>query len=37
MEEKSYRDIADILGISLSHVGVKINRIKTKLTQLINA
>lgn len=37
LEEKSYRDIADILGISLSHVGVKINRIKTKLTQLINA
>ncbi|MFA0962718.1 RNA polymerase sigma factor [Roseivirga sp. BDSF3-8] len=35
LEEKSYKEIAEILGISLSNVGVKINRIKTKLTELI--
>jgi RNA polymerase sigma factor (sigma-70 family) len=29
----SYRDMADVLGLSESNVGVKINRIKTQLTQ----
>ena len=30
----SYREMAEILGISESHVGVKINRIKTHLKNL---
>ncbi len=30
----SYRDMAETLGITESHVGVKINRIKTRLTKL---
>lgn len=29
----SYRDIAEVLGLSESNVGVKLNRIKTQLTQ----
>lgn len=29
----SYQEMADILGITTSHVGVKINRIKTHLTR----
>lgn len=33
LEEKSYSEIADILGISETNVGTKINRIKTKLKQ----
>lgn len=36
LEEKSYKEIAEVLGISLSNVGVKLSRIKTKLTELIN-
>lgn len=35
LEEKSYKEIAEILGISESNVGVKINRIKKKLQELI--
>lgn len=31
LEEKSHQEIADIIGISKSNVGTKINRIKTKL------
>lgn len=31
LEEKSYEEIASIVGITISHVGVKISRIKTKL------
>ncbi len=33
LEEKSHKEIADIIGISESNVGTKINRIKTVLTQ----
>lgn len=33
LETKSYREIADILGISETNVGTKINRIKDKLKQ----
>lgn len=33
LEEKSYAEIADIIGISESNVGTKISRIKTKLKQ----
>ena len=35
LEEKSYQEIADIMGISVSNVGVKLNRIKTKLEKII--
>ena len=31
----SYRDMAEVLGLSESNVGVKINRIKTQLTQTL--
>ncbi|MDZ4747170.1 MAG: sigma-70 family RNA polymerase sigma factor [Saprospiraceae bacterium] len=33
LEEKSHRVIAEIVGLSESNVGTKINRIKTTLTQ----
>lgn len=36
LEEKSYEEIAEILGISTSLVGVKINRVKKKLFKLLN-
>lgn len=35
LEEKSYQEISDIMGISHSNVGVKINRIKSKLEKII--
>ncbi len=31
LEDKSYKEIAEIIGITESNVGVKLNRIKTKL------
>lgn len=31
----SYRDMADVLGLSESNVGVKLNRIKAQLTQTL--
>lgn len=31
----SYREMADVLGLSESHVGVKINRIKNQLTRIL--
>ena len=33
LEDKSYKVIADIMGISESNVGVKLNRIKKKLKE----
>jgi RNA polymerase sigma-70 factor (ECF subfamily) len=36
LDEKSYEQISEIIGISSSNVGVRINRIKTKLTKIIN-
>ena len=36
LEEKSYEEMAEILGISTSLVGVKINRVKKKLFKLLN-
>jgi RNA polymerase sigma factor (sigma-70 family) len=35
LEEKSYEEISEITGISKSNVGVKINRIKSKLETII--
>ena len=35
LEDLSYLQIAEILGISENNVGVKINRIKTKIQQLL--
>lgn len=35
LDEKSYKDIAEILGISESNVGVRINRIKKQLKEKI--
>ena len=34
MEEKTYDDIAEIMGMTRTNVGVKINRIKKKLKKL---
>ena len=34
MEERNYDDIADILGMTRTNVGVKINRIKKKLKKI---
>lgn len=36
LDEYTYREIAEIVGISESNVGVKLNRIKTKLKTLLN-
>jgi RNA polymerase sigma-70 factor (ECF subfamily) len=36
LDEKSYSEIAEIMGISESNVGVKINRIKNKLKSMLN-
>jgi RNA polymerase sigma factor (sigma-70 family) len=35
LDEKSYDEISEIIGISISNVGVRLNRIKNKLTKLI--
>jgi len=37
LEEKTYEEIAGILGIGKSNVGVKINRIKGKLEKIIKS
>ena len=36
LDEKSYSEIAEIIGISESNVGVKINRIKNRLKSTLN-
>jgi RNA polymerase sigma-70 factor (ECF subfamily) len=35
LEEYSYKEIAEIIGISESNTGVKINRIKNQLTKIL--
>lgn len=35
LEEKSYEEIAEIMGITVNYVGVKLNRIKAKLKHLM--
>ena len=37
LDEKSYEEIAEIIGITISNVGVKLNRIKAKLEKLIKS
>lgn len=37
MDDKSYDDIAEIIGITHSNVGVRINRIKIKLEKIIKS
>jgi RNA polymerase sigma-70 factor, ECF subfamily len=37
LEEMAYKDIAEVLGITLNHVGVKISRIKQKLASLMES
>lgn len=36
LDNKSYEEIAEILGISVSNVGVRINRIKARLREMSN-
>jgi RNA polymerase sigma-70 factor, ECF subfamily len=36
LEDKNYQEMAEIMGISESYVGVKINRIKKRLKELLN-
>lgn len=36
LDEKSYQEMADITGLTLSNVATKLNRIKTKLKQMSN-
>jgi RNA polymerase sigma factor (sigma-70 family) len=35
LDEVSYREMADVLGLSESNIGVKINRIKRQLSQIL--
>lgn len=35
LEEKNYSEIGEIMGITVNNVGVKLNRIKIKLEQII--
>ncbi len=36
LDDLKYADIADVIGISESNVGVRINRVKKRLTELCN-
>ena len=36
LEEKSYKEMAEILGITVTNVGAKVNRVKNQLKKLIN-
>ncbi len=36
LEEKSYKEMAEILGMTVTNVGAKINRIKTQLKTIID-
>lgn len=36
LEEKTYQEIADITGLTLSNIAVKIKRIKEKLIKMSN-
>ena len=36
LEERSYKEISEIIGTSTSNIGVRINRIKKRLKKIIN-
>ncbi len=36
LEDLSYAEISEVIGISQSNVGVRLNRIKTKLKTILN-
>ncbi len=36
LDEKSYKEMAEIMGITESNIGVKISRIKQKLKEILN-
>jgi len=36
LEEKSYQEIADIIGSNTNNIGVRIKRIKERLKKLLN-
>lgn len=36
LEEKSYKEIADIMGTATNNIGVRISRIKNKLKKLLD-
>jgi RNA polymerase sigma-70 factor (ECF subfamily) len=36
LDEYTYRQIAEVIGVSENNIGVKINRIKNKIQQLLN-
>ena len=36
LENKSYKEIADILGMTVTNVGVKVNRLKSQLKHMVN-
>jgi RNA polymerase sigma-70 factor, ECF subfamily len=36
LEEKTYQEIADILGTNANNIGVRVNRIKERLKKLLN-
>jgi RNA polymerase sigma-70 factor, ECF subfamily len=36
LEEKSYQEIADILGTNANNIGVRVNRIKERLKKLLD-
>ena len=36
LEEKSYKEIAQIMGTNTSHIGVRINRIKKRLKTILD-
>jgi RNA polymerase sigma-70 factor (ECF subfamily) len=37
LDDKSYQEMSDVLGITVSNVGVKVNRMKEKLKKMIYA
>lgn len=37
LDEKSYEEISDIIGITVNNVGVRLNRIKNKLSNLVKS
>lgn len=36
LDDKSYKDMAEILGITVTNVGAKVNRVKNQLKSIIN-